>query len=664
MILWPLIKTDPIQYCMKHILLVFIISLFFQLESSGQGQKVKYSEDFIAPGGIEYLTSFKKNQAILMPDKTDETSGYEVRYMKMNLNIDPNELYISGSVSTTIQARVDLQQIKMELAKVFTIDSIIYQGNSLTFQHNDPYDLIIQFPATLSQGTRAEFTIYYRGVPSTDPGFGSVGIEDHEGIPAFWTLSEPYGARDWWPGKNDLTDKIDTTEIIVNTPQEFRAASNGILLTDTVIGDVRINHWKHNYPIVPYLVAVAVTNYAVYTDTTYSNGDFVPVLNYVYPEDLEEIRTRTEVTADFMELFSDLFMKYPFHEEKYGHAQFGWGGGMEHQTMSFMGRFDFEIIAHELAHQWFGDYVTLNSWHDIWLNEGFATYLAGLAYERMYDGYWWPRWKTISLNVITLLPDGSVYVDDTTNVTRIFDSRLSYRKASYMLHMLRWIVGDTAFFTICRNYLNDEQVRYGFVSTELFKSHAEEVSGKDLTEFFEDWYYGEGYPSYTLNVYSEEDQTFTLQLSQVTSDPSVDFFEMPVPVTFYSQEQDTTFILNHTSNGQTWSVNIPFTVFDSIRVDPEKWIITANNQVLLDSSEPQMLPNLEVYPNPTKDYFRITSAPRDARLYITDLKGAQVLSIEKFDRYKWIDVTSLKQGVYIIKLKSNQYEAKARLIKL
>lgn len=649
---------------MKQVIIFILFSLLFSIKGPCQDKKSNYQQDFLTPGGIEYLTSFQKSNAILLPDETDITSGYDVRYMRMNLNIDPSELYISGYVSTILQARIDLQQIRMELAKNFTIDSIVYQGSNLTFQHNDPYDLIIQLPGTLAQGSRAEIVIYYRGVPSTEPGFGSVGFAAHDGVPALWTLSEPYGARDWWPGKNDLTDKIDTTEIIVNTPQQYRAASNGILLSETVNSDIRVNHWKHNYPVVPYLVAVAVTNYAVYTDTTYSKGDYVPVLNYVYPEDLEEIRTRTEVTAEFMELFSDLFIKYPFHEEKYGHAQFGWGGGMEHQTMSFMGRFDFEIIAHELAHQWFGDYVTLNSWHDIWLNEGFATYLAGLAYERMYDGYWWPRWKTISLNVITSLPGGSVYVDDTTNVNRIFDGRLSYRKASYLLHMLRWKIGDTAFFTTCRNYLNDEEVQYGFASTELFKSHAEQVSGMDLTEFFDDWYFGEGYPSYTLNVYTEEDQSYTLQLSQVTSDPSVDFFEMPVPVTFFGQEQDTTFILNHTSNNQTWSVNILFSVFDSIRVDPEKWLISANNQVLLDSSEPQLLPGLQFYPNPTRDYFRITSNARNGRLFVTDLKGSQVMSIDNFDRYKWIDITSLKKGVYIVRLIGVNYEAEGRIIKL
>lgn len=650
---------------MKHITFFFILLLTF-VQGFAQVETKAISYGPIDPGSsVEYLSSIEKNTPVLKSDDaTDETSGYDVRYMKMNLNIDPNQLYISGYVSTVIQARIPLSEIKMQLATDFTVDSIIYAAQHLSFTHLQPWDLIITLPQPLVEGERMQFDIHYHGVPSTAQGFGTVGSEVHEGVPAFWTLSEPYGARDWWPGKNDLTDKIDTTEIIINTPVQYRAASNGLLISDTVSGNTRINHWKHNYPIAPYLIGVAVTNYAVYTDTTYSAGTMVPVLNYVYPETLEEAMSRTESTAPLMELYTDLFIPYPFSSEKYGHAQFGWGGGMEHQTMTFLGRFDFEIIAHELAHQWFGDAVTLNSWHDIWLNEGFATYLSGLSYEHLFDGFYWPRWKTITLNVITALPGGSVYVDDTTNINRIFDSRLSYRKGSYVLHSMRWLIGDSAFFAACRNYLNDPQAMYGFASTDLLKSHMEASSGKDLTEFFNDWYYGKGYPSYTLNVSSNEDQSYTLELSQVSSDPSVDFFEMPVPVTFYSGGVDTTFILDHHTNGQTWIVNLPFNVIDSINIDPEMWLISGNNQILLDSSNPDLNNKLQIYPNPTKDFIRLSSAKRNSIVYISDIKGSEIMQIRDYDGFKWIDVSTLRKGVYIVKIKSDTFEAKAKLVKL
>lgn len=648
---------------MKRYLSLFILVIAVSGQLSAQ-QKTAVTDSFFEPGtGVDNCAHTLRSSAILLPDEVDAASGYDVRFMRMELSVDPAELYISGKISTTIQARTDISEVRMQLITDFDVSSVLYQGSAVQFVHQAPWDLIITLPAVLATGSRATLEVTYLGVPSTAQGFGSVGIGEHEGIPAFWTLSEPYGARDWWPGKNDLTDKIDSTEIIINTPEEYRAASNGLLMLDTVVSGTRTNVWKHNYPVVPYLVAVAVTNYAVYTDTTYSLGTMVPVLNYVYPEDLEEIMARTEQTVPLMELFSELFIKYPFAEEKYGHAQFGWGGGMEHQTMSFMGRFDFEIIAHELAHQWFGDMVTLNSWHDIWLNEGFATYLSGLAYEHMFDGYYWPRWKQLTVNNIVALPGGSVYVADTVNINRIFDSRLSYRKGAYLLHSLRWVVGDSAFFAACINYLNDPLAKYGFASTDMLKSHMEASSGKDLIEYFNDWYYGQGYPSYVLTVNSMEDQKFNVQLTQTTSHPSVDFFEMPVPVTFYGQGKDTTFVFDHQNNQQTWIVDPGFSP-DSIKLDPDLWIISANNQVLLDSTEPLPYPGIRIFPNPTRDFIRITTNDRNADLSITDLKGSTVIAKKNFNQFEWIDVRGLKQGVYIIRMTGADFSVEERFIKL
>src|SRR5690606_6891199 len=134
------------------------------------------------------------------------------------------------------------------------------------------------------------------------------------------------------------------------------------------------------------------TNYQVDVQYAPLSTDSLLMLSYAYPEDFGMVSSAATSLLPKITLFDQLFGPYPFAAEKYGHAQFSWGGGMEHQTMSFMGSFHPEIMSHELAHQWFGDKVTCGSWAEIWLNEGFATYLSGLAYEHHSPNFCNP-WK-------------------------------------------------------------------------------------------------------------------------------------------------------------------------------------------------------------------------------------------------------------------------------
>lgn len=612
--------------------------------------------------GVLHCSEKARHTGALKSSQSGNFSNYDVKYLRFNLDIDPASDTIGGSVYTLVEVVSDLSSgLGMELSTSFTIQKILFQGNPVSFSHTGEYALSISIPGNHAIGELLGIEIFYSGVPETAEGFGSVGRKEHEGVPAVWTLSEPYGCRDWWPGKNDLTDKADSMDMIIHSPVMFRAASNGLLVSDQVQSGIRTCHWKHRYPIVPYLISFAVTNYEVYSDYAYPDGSPIEILNYVYPEDKAEIMPYTAQTAMVMELFSELFTPYPFKNEKYGHAQFGWGGGMEHQTMSFMGRFDYEIIAHELAHQWFGNMITLNSWKDIWLNEGFATYLAGMSYEHLFDGYYWPFWKSQNISYVTSEPDGSVYVDDTSSVSRIFSSRLSYSKGALVLHMLRWVCGDEAFFSACRNYLNDAELKYGFAGTSDLISHLEAESGKDLTEFLNDWYYGQGFPSYQVRCYQLASNDYKVEISQTQSDPSVSFFEMPVPVRFYGVQGDTTIVFNHNSNYEVFYIYTDFEI-ESVQFDPDQWLISASNLDTLVKKYDEVV----IYPNPANNYLRIPLQQNNyTDIAVIDCYGKEVKTGYKNEGAGiTIDVGDLVAGIYIIRINTGSEVKMVKFLKM
>jgi len=350
-----------------------------------------------------------------------QTSNYDLKYHRMVFEINPEIDYIKGAVTSYFKPVVSgFNQMYFDFSNVLTIDSIMYHGITLSYTQAVGNVLQITLPNVLPQNILDSITVYYQGTPvASSNGFGSFIQSSHNNDSIIWTLSEPYGALEWWPCKQDLNDKIDSIDVIVTTPQKYRVASQGLLVGETQSGTNKIYHWKHRYPIAAYLISVAITNYAVYTNVAPLSTGNLNILNYVFPEDSATAAGFTPSIIPIIQLYDSLFGAYPFMNEKYGQAQFGWGGGMEHQTMSSVSNFSFSLMAHELAHQWFGDKVTCASWSEIWLNEGFATYLTGLSHKYLAPTYW-QVWKEQVLNSIVSLPNGSVYNTDTTSVSRTF----------------------------------------------------------------------------------------------------------------------------------------------------------------------------------------------------------------------------------------------------
>lgn len=590
------------------------------------------------------------------------TRGYDITYHRCEWDLDPAVRAISGYVTTHFTTTADLDTLWLDLSDSLTVYDVTRNGVSVPFVHADER-LSIVFPATLFAGTSDSVTVGYAGVPPTT-GFGSFETGDHNGTPVLWTLSEPYGASDWWPSKEDLNDKADSVDLFVSVPYGNRAAGNGVLV-DSIPGNAQVTyHWKHRHPIAYYLVATAVTNYTAYSDFAYLPDDTVEVLNYVYPEEVQDAQNITSQCASQIGLFSELFGTYPFADEKYGHARFGWGGGMEHQTMTFMGAWDYELMAHELAHQWFGNKVTCGSWEDIWLNEGFATYLSGLCYEFLVPQFWMP-FKQGRINNVISAPDGSVFVPDTTDVGRIFNGRLSYAKGAMVLHMSRWVCGDSAWFAGVGNYLNDPDIAYGSALTFQLQDHLEASSGVDLDGFMADWFMGEGYPTYTLPWSQDANGDVELTLYQSASHPSVDFFELPVPVRFKNVNTDTIIVLNNTVNGEVFSFNLPFQA-DSALLDPELWLISGQNIVTRVSDAVQGDDAIVLFPNPATNVLtiRMPSATGALQLRVLDALGRVVRNGTLTNPQRGeLDVSGLPTGAYLLELRDADRSWVQRFVK-
>lgn len=599
---------------------------------------------------------------------TSASNNYDVKYYRCEWEVNPAIRYITGKVTLYFVVTTATNSIQLDLMNTLTVDSVKQRSQILTKLHNNN-TLSIDFPAVINAGVLDSVAVFYKGVPANN-GFGSFETTTHAGTPVMWSLSEPYGSRDWWPCKNGLDDKADSVDIIVTAPAQYKAAANGMLQSETLVsaGTKKQTYWKHRYPIASYLVCFAVTNFAVFNNSVLLGTTNLPMQTFCYPENLASFQNGTQNTLNAMLLFHNNFGDYPFIKEKYGHVQFSWGGGMEHQTSTFVVSIDESLCAHELGHQWFGDKITCASWEDIWLNEGFATFLAAFYMENKYPSNTLNSRRAV-INSITSVPGGSVWVDDTTNVGRIFDGRLSYNKGSYLLYMLRWKLGDAAFFNGLRQYQKDTKLAYGFAKTDDLKRNLEQASGQDLTGFFKDWFKGQGYPSYNVQWTQIGREYVNITMNQTTSHNSVDFFELPVALKFKNATQEKTIVVDNKTNGETFLKNIGF-IADTVLIDPEYWLVTRNN-VSAKVPDPLAGQNIvKVFPNPVGDHFYIYLRKMTAsgiNINLFNAAGQRVytrtVSLVNGGDYLEIPSAHLPKGVYFLKIEAGDFKFVKKLLR-
>ncbi|ALJ00368.1 M1 family aminopeptidase [Rufibacter tibetensis] len=594
---------------------------------------------------------------------------YDLHWYKLDLNLERNSLNISGNVTLFASALVNtVSQFAFELHPNFTIQQVLLDGIPCTIRRNNS-EVIAELPTAKRAQDKLLVQVFYEGrAPSGGSaaignGFNTATAQPW-GQQVTWSLSEPFAASEWFPVKQLLSDKADSVTVWVTTDVSNKVGSNGLLQRITPMPNQKHRYeWKSNYPIAYYLISVAVGQYEEYSFDVAMPGAPKPVLvqNYLYPGALATFKTEIDRTGPFLQLFSELFGVYPFHQEKYGHSMAPIGGGMEHQTMTTQSTFEFTLTAHELAHQWWGDEVTNADWSHIWLNEGFASYSELLALERLWVG---ERLNWLNkANQNALVPmKGSVFVKDSTNVSRIFNSALSYDKGALVLHMLRRALqNDALFFRILRTYR--EEYKYKVATTRDFQRVVEQVSGKPFQYFFDQWVYGEGYPIFDV-AWAQEGSQVYIRSIQSSSSSNTPLFTTDVEYKISTSLKDTVVRVQHTKQIEDYAFKISGTI-TGIEVDPDQWLLNSVSGIRQDASiiPPAQSEVLVLYPNPTSGQVSLKGRKGlPTQISIYDMIGRHIRTFTPSGSS--FSIADLSSGAYLLKLMYAEESAQVRILKL
>ena len=585
-----------------------------------------YGED-IEP---KYLCSHEKSASRWQAQNSTLNQNQEkidIKFYELNLDIDFNSSRIRGSVTVNgVIGNIYPDFIELDLYDNMTVDSILQNNIPILYLHENDMLKIPISDITLDDENLFSLTIFYQGTPD-HCGAGGFKFDEHQNIGHVWTLSEAYCARSWWPCKDDPSDKADSVNIIISVPLEpaYIVASNGLLSSTTINNNKKTYFWKERYPITTYLVSLAIYPYTKWVDQYVSpiSSDTMLIEHYVFPDRYEASYPNYSLTKDMLSFFSELFGEYPFISEKYGHADFTWGGGMEHQTLSSMGSFSQNLMVHELGHSWWGNLITCKTFNDIWLNEGFARYCQALWAEHMYgrEAYF------DFMNNHAYYGAGTIYVENPSSNSQIFSAGLSYNKASWVLHMLRHKVGETMFFDILKSYASNDSLSYNAASTSDFQKVCEDISGLDFEQFFQQWIYGEKYPKYELSWWHEGNGIYNVKIDQVQS---YNFFSMPIDLKFSGSAGpmlvDTTIVIENNNFSQLYEFSGFNFLVENVMLDPENWILKEATYSVneIDNILPDRVEVEKAFPNPFNSKVKLS-------FYINPQFGDTHVSVNIFD---------------------------------
>jgi len=656
----------------KHLIFYFVLATtVFNL----QAQMILTESDIEARH--KYYKSELHNQSRHYRQALSSVTGqsYDAVYYKLefDIGIDPDSF--SGKATEKFVSLADsINGIDLDFDSYLSI--VEMSGDAVSYDLTE-YTLSLELNRTFNRGDTIEVKIEYQGLPRSEGEFSGFWFGIHrEGpqdplVPVVYTLSEPFGARSWWPCKDDPMDKPDSMDILITIPDKtydghkLYAVSNGNLISINDNEDqTRTFHWHEQYPIATYLVSLAISNYQIYSEWyVTAENDSMPVVYYVYPEKMDDALTIYRNTVDMIDTYSKRFVQYPFFEEKYGMANFGWTGiAMEHQTVSSMGMMNFWVVAHELAHQWFGNLVTCADFHHIWLNEGWATYLEAIYSEKLHGS---DNYHTYMNAIAYFGREKTIYIEDPST-DPIFDS-IVYDKGAWVLHMLRFVMGDSLFFTATTSYLNDPQLNYKAATTSDFQMIMERYYGSSLDWFFQQWIYGIGYPEYNYSwTYEQNEDHYIIDLiiEQVqTESGSEEVFTMPLDVMIMQLSglvRDTVQVWNDTRI-QSFEIETDLKPA-TIELDPKNWVLDRNEEITRVTKQDESIPytyELEQnYPNPFNPKTIINyelPITNEVELSIYNLLGQKVVTLVSgkqqagYYQVEW-DASRFASGVYIYRL--------------
>lgn len=490
----------------------------------------------------------------------------DVKHVKLDIALDFDNESISGKAYTTFSVLYDeLKTITFDAVELHIERVTLENGTELAYS-TDAKKLIVTLDRTYHHGEQFTIVVEYHAKPRIGLQFIKPAPEDPTRPVQSWTFGQPRYHSHWFPCHDAPNDRA-TTEIIATVPAQFITISNGNLLNVTDHGDTKTHHWRHDIPHAAYLISLVVGDFAVIED----HYKHIPVTYYVRPDRKDDAPLYMGKTPEMIRFFSEYTgVEYPY--DKYAQTVVEiYTGAMEHTTATTHGftllvdkraSLDVDVVpvvAHELAHQWFGDLLTCRDWPNGWLNEGFATYFEVLWGEHD-QGTDYFKQSMLDLKNGYLEEDGyyrrpivyNVYHDDGFE---LFDSHL-YNKGAWVLHMLRHQLGEATFKRALHVYIS--RYREKEVITADLERTFEEVTGRSLAQFFQQWVYSGGYPAFEVNYsWDSEHNMARVKIRQTQQiDDLTPCFVTPVDLSFTVPTSDEAAKDDNTTETRTIAMRV------------------------------------------------------------------------------------------------------------